>query len=603
MLILGISAFYHDSAACLLADGEIVAAAQEERFSRIKQDAGFPSAAIRYCLQEAGIELHEVDQVVFYEKPFLKFERLVETSVANAPFGIRFFLRYMPVWLKEKLFQKRFIINRLRAIDKQWRASGNLLFTTHHQAHAASAFFPSPFQEALVLSVDGVGEWTTTSIWKGEGNRLTLLKELQYPHSLGLLYSSFTYYLGFKVNSDEYKVMGLAPYGEPMYKELIFRELIDVKSDGSFRINMDYFDYGTGLKMINSRFCKLFGHPPRSAEAPITNFHMDVASSIQQVTSSIMHKIVHAASREYPLPICMAGGVALNCVINGELAAERHVRELWIQPAAGDAGGALGAAYAAYYTYFDRPRTIREGMDSMKGALLGPQYGADEVEAELKALGCVYSEYSDDEYCRIIATLISQGKVVGWFNGRMEYGPRALGSRSILADARNPDMQSLVNQKVKFRESFRPFAVAILESEVSTHYHIDRPSPYMLLVSRMRERFCKNTGAVKDAVGFDKLRVVRSQLPAVTHVDYSSRIQTVTNRDGLFFKLLDTFNAMTGCPAVLNTSFNTDGQPIVCSPSDAIRCFRSTDIDVLAMENRIVFKAPADVASPRKNVT
>ncbi|WP_353125158.1 carbamoyltransferase family protein [Parapedobacter pyrenivorans] len=598
MLILGISAFYHDSAACLLQDGEIVAAAQEERFSRIKHDAGFPEAAIRYCLQEAGVELHEVDHVVFYEKPFLKFERLLETSVVNAPFGMRFFLRYMPIWLKEKLFQKRFIINRLRDIDKRWRAGDNLLFTTHHQAHAASAFFPSRFRKALVLAVDGVGEWTTTSIWKGEDNRLTLLKELQYPHSLGLLYSAFTYYLGFKVNSDEYKLMGLAPYGKPRYQALILRELITVKPDGSFRINMDYFGYGTGMKMINTRFCRLFGQPPRSADEPITTFHMDIASSIQRVTSLVMHKIVHTASQAYQLPVvCLAGGVALNCVINGELIAQRSVEDLWIQPAAGDAGGALGAAYAVYHTYLNHPRKSHDGLDRMHGALLGPKYAADEVDAELKALGCQYKAYSDDEYCRIIADLISKGKVVGWFNGRMEYGPRALGARSILADARNTAMQSLVNLKVKFRESFRPFAVAMLESAVSTYYHLDRPSPYMLLVSRMKERFCYHAAGNADAIGFDKLRVVRSPLPAVTHVDYSSRIQTVTSRDGLFFKLLKTFDAMTGCPAILNTSFNTDGQPIVCSPRDAIQCFWSTDIDVLAIGNRIVMKTPDDTPS------
>lgn len=591
MYILGISAYFHDSAACLLCDDSIVAAAQEERFSRIKNDERFPVGAITYCLQQAGIRLSDVDYVVFYEKPFLKFERLIETYLAMAPAGLLSYLKAMPVWIREKIFMKRNITRALRAIDDTWAYNGeNLLFTEHHQSHAASAFFPSPFLDAHVLSVDGVGEWTTTSIWRGKGNRLELIKEIRFPHSAGLLYSAFTYYLGFKVNSDEYKVMGLAPYGQPKYADLILDKLIDLKPDGSFRLNMRYFNYCTGLTMTNDRFAGLFGHPARKKADDLLQFHMDMAASIQQVTAGIMLRLVSHIKVVYGARnICLSGGVALNCVINGKILEQYPSDGLWIQPAAGDAGAALGAAYAVYYQHLDNTRQVT-GEDKMENALLGPSYSQDEVAAVLTASSMRFTRYEDDAFYERIATYLDQGKVIGWFSGRMEFGPRALGARSIIADSRKPHMQSLVNSKIKFRESFRPFAPAVLEEQAANYFTLSQKSPYMLLVGAVRHQHRRETSAQQESFK-ERINQTRSAIPAVTHVDFSARIQTV-NAAGHpgFHQLLKQFYELTGCPVIVNTSFNVMDQPVVCSPRDALDCFLQTGLDILAIENFIVLK-------------
>lgn len=591
MYILGISAYFHDSAACLLRDDHIVAAAQEERFSRIKNDEQFPGCAIHYCLQEGGISLSEVDYVVFYEKPFLKFERLIETYIAMAPAGLLSYLRAMPAWIRDKIFLKRNIIRALRAIDDTWTyRNENLLFTEHHQSHAASAFFPSPFEEAYVLSVDGVGEWTTTSIWQGAGNSLELIREIRFPHSVGLLYSAFTYYLGFAVNSDEYKVMGLAPYGKPVYADCILENLVDLKEDGSFRLNMRYFNYCTGLTMTNKRFARLFGQPVRKKDDEITQFHMDIAASVQRVATDIMLRLVKHVKDSYgAVNICLAGGVALNCVINGQILNGYPSDGLWIQPAAGDAGGALGAAYAVYYQYLNNSRTV-QASDKMQAALLGPCYGQDEVAALLTARGIRFTRRDDSAYYHDLAGYLDQGKVIGWFSGRMEFGPRALGARSIIADSRKPHMQSLINRKIKFRESFRPFAPAVLEEEAHHYFNLRQKSPYMLLVATVLHR--QQPDVTDDGTDLtERVQQERPVLPAITHVDFSARVQTITaaGQPG-FYKLLNTFFKLTGCPVIVNTSFNVMNQPMVCSPEDALDCFLQTDLDVLAIENIIVLK-------------
>jgi carbamoyltransferase len=591
MYILGISAYFHDSAACLLCDDRIVAAAQEERFSRIKNDEQFPASAITYCLKAAGIRLSEVDHVVFYEKPFLKFERLIETYLAMAPAGLLSYLKAMPVWIREKIFMKRNIIRALRAIDDAWAYNGdNLLFTEHHQSHAASAFFPSPFLDAYVLSVDGVGEWTTTSIWRGYGNKLDLVKEIRFPHSAGLLYSSFTYYLGFKVNSDEYKVMGLAPYGQPKYTNLILDELIDLKPDGSFRLDMRYFNYCTGLTMTNDRFAALFGYPARKKEEELLQFHMDIAASIQTVTSEIMLRLVSHLKVVYGARnICLSGGVALNCVINGKILEQYPSDGLWIQPAAGDAGAALGAAYAVYYQHLDNNRRTT-AQDKMESALLGPSYTRDEVAAVLSARSMRFIRYEDEAFYKRIAMYLDQGKVIGWFNGRMEFGPRALGARSIIADSRKPGMQSLINGKIKFRESFRPFAPAVLEEQAANYFTLSQKSPYMLLVGSVRHQHRLETSAKQENFK-EHINQIRSSIPAVTHVDFTARIQTVNAADHPgFHRLLQQFYQLTGCPVIVNTSFNVMDQPVVCSPRDALDCFLQSELDVLAIENFIVLK-------------
>jgi carbamoyltransferase len=593
MYILGISAFYHDSAACLLSNETIVAAAQEERFTRIKNDQHFPVNAISFCLKQAGIELKEVDSIVFYEKPFTKFERIIETHIVFAPKGILSFWKSMPIWIKEKIFQKKEIIKKLKEIDSNWNYNGeNLLFTEHHHSHAASAFYPSPFDKAIILTLDGVGEWNTTTVAQGSGNSIEFLQEINYPHSIGLLYSAFTFYLGFKVNCDEYKVMGLAPYGTPRFVETIFSHLIDVKEDGSFRLNMDYFDYTRGLKMTNSKFNRLLGSKPREKGSELTAFHMDIACSVQKVTEEILLKIVNHLYTKYGNEnLCLAGGVALNCVVNGRILRESHFKNIWIQPAAGDAGGALGAAYEVYYSKYHQQRTINpDGTDKMNNALLGPSYGKDEIKAILFNKHLTYRELEDDQYLSVIATEISKGKIVGWFDGRMEYGPRALGSRSILGDPRNPEMQSVMNMKIKFRESFRPFAPAIMEEYAAEYFEKVLVSPYMLFVGFLKKEhrlpLDKN-----EITGLNKLRQIRSTVPAITHVDYSARIQTVNSKSNpLFYKLLKTFNELTGCPMLINTSFNVMDEPIVCTPEDAIACFLNSGIDILAIQGLIVEK-------------
>lgn len=591
MYILGISAFYHDSAACLIKDSEIIAATQEERFSRVKNDASFPFQSISFCLNFEGISLYEVDYVVFYEKPFLKFERLIETYLAFAPAGIVSFLRSIPLWIKEKLFQKKTIIKNLKQIDERYTGD-NLLFTEHHQAHAASAFFPSPFKEALILTVDGVGEWTTTSVAKGFENDIEVVKEIKFPHSIGLLYSTFTYYLGFKVNSDEYKVMGLAPYGEPKYADLIYTHLINIKEDGSFRLNLEYFGYCTGLKMTNKKFHKLFNAEPRQPGEEITTFHMDLASSIQKVTEEIMVKIAGNLYKEFKIKnLCLAGGVALNCVANGKILRETPFEKVWIQPAAGDAGCALGAAYWVYYKYLKNKRKESENeKDGMKGSLLGPSYTKSEVRKLLLEKDITFYELEADSLYETLAKEIAMGKVIGWFKGRMEYGPRALGARSIIGDSRNPKMQSLINQKIKFRESFRPFAPAILEEFVSDYFDLQIKSQYMLLVADILPKHRRTLSEEESKlIGFEKLKHVYSNFPAITHVDYSSRIQTVNKKENAdFYNLINAFYRLTGCPIIINTSFNIMDEPIVCSAEDALACFYKSGLDVLVIENLIV---------------
>ena len=597
MRIVGISAFYHDSAAALIEDGRITAAAQEERFSRKKHDAGFPALALGYCLDEAGIALEDVDFVAFYDKPFLKFERLIETYVAFAPKGFLSFRTAMPIWIKEKLFQKTLLRNELKkhAPDFDWES--RLLFTEHHQSHAASAFYPSPFEKALILTMDGVGEWATTSLGRGEGNRLEMMKEIHFPHSLGLLYSAFTYYTGFRVNSGEYKVMGLAPYGEPRFAQAIFDNLIDIKADGSFRLDLTYFDYCTGLRMTNDRFHNLFGGPPRDPESLLTQRDMDLAASIQEVTEEVVLRLGRAAAAETGYrELCLAGGVALNCVANGRLLRENCFDEIWVQPAAGDAGGALGAALAAYHHFQDQPRTTNGAMDSMRGALLGPHVAQDEIERRLTAAGARFTTLSDQAVIADTAEVLSDGHAVGWFQGRMEFGPRALGARSILGDPRRPEMQKTLNLRIKFRESFRPFAPSVLREDVADWFEIDSDSPYMLMVADVKKEHRREMTADENALfGIEKLNVPRSSIPAITHVDYSARIQTVhAESNPRYHALISAFKEKTGCPIIVNTSFNVRGEPIVCTPEDAFRCFMGTGIEILVVENCFLRKEDQD---------
>ena len=592
MRILGISAFYHDSAAALIEDGEIIAAAQEERFTRKKHDARFPAAAIAYCLEEKGIDLGGVDYVAFYDKPLLKFERLLDTYLAFAPRGFQSFRKAMPLWIKEKLFQKELLRKRLRQHANGFDWDKRLLFAEHHQSHAASAFYPSPFEEAVVLTMDGVGEWATTSIAIGRGRELDMVKEIHFPHSLGLLYSAFTYYAGFKVNSGEYKLMGLAPYGEPRYAQLIRDHLIDVKEDGSFRLDLSYFDYCTGLRMTSDKFHDLFGGPPRKPDEPLTQRHMDLAASVQRVLEETVLRLTRTLARETGIPnLCLAGGVALNCVANGKVLRDGSFQHLWIQPAAGDAGGALGAAYAVYHRLCERPR-LGNVQDLMQGGFLGPSYTQEEIERRLNAVGAQHHVLSESELIEAAVAAIVEGKAVGWFQGRMEFGPRALGARSILGDARSPQMQSLLNLKVKFRESFRPFAPSVLREDVSDWFELDADSPYMLIVADVLERRRRAMSEEEKALfGIDKLNVPRSEIPAVTHVDYSARIQTVHEETNpRYYALISTFKRLTGCPVIVNTSFNVRGEPLVCTPEDAFRCFMGTEIDVLAIGNCLLKK-------------
>jgi len=587
MLILGISAFYHDSAAALLRDGEIVAAAQEERFTRKKHDPGFPDNALKYCLDEAGIGLQDVDHVAFYDKPFLKFERLLETYVSFAPRGFESFRMAIPVWLREKLFLKDLLVKELRrhAPDQDWNS--RLRFSEHHLSHAASAFFPSPFEEAAVLTMDGVGEWATTSLAIGRGNTLEVLKEIHFPHSLGLLYSAFTYYTGFKVNSGEYKLMGLAPYGEPRYVEKIFDHLVDLKADGSFRLDQSYFNYCTGLTMTGPKFHELFGGPPRAANEALTQHHMDLAASIQAATEKIVLQLARSIRAETGMrTLCLAGGVALNCVANGKLLRDGQFDAIWIQPAAGDAGGALGAALAVHHIHLGQTRSA-DGSDKMRGSYLGPEFAQADIERRLTAAGARFQVLGDADLYQAGATALAEEKALGWFQGRMEFGPRALGGRSILGDARSPAMQSVLNLKVKYRESFRPFAPAVLREDLADWFELDGDSPYMLLVADVVEKRRRPiTEAEQKLFGIEKLNVPRSDIPAVTHVDYSARIQTVhAETNPRYHALIAAFKQQTGCPVIVNTSFNVRGEPIVCTPEDAFRCFMGTEIEALAVGN------------------
>ncbi len=595
MNILGISAYYHDSAACIVQSGLVVGAAQEERFSRKKHDARFPCNAIKFCLNEADVDLDALDLIVFYEKPFIKFERLLETYIAYSPQGFRSFLSAMPIWLKEKLYLKTVLKKELSIVGGcKKKELPKLLFSEHHQSHAASAFFPSPFEEAAVLCMDGVGEWATTTAWHGQGNRLNGIWQMDFPHSLGLLYSAFTYFAGFKVNSGEYKLMGLAPYGEPRYEKKIRDELIDIKPDGTFRLEMSFFDYATGLKMTNDKFADIFGRPRREPESPLTQQDMDIAASVQAVTEDIVLRIAHSLRDETDAKnLCLAGGVALNCVANGRLQRESSFQNLWIQPAAGDSGGALGCALAAWHQFAEGPRLTDGRSDKMRGTYLGPKFSEREVISSLDQVGAVYENLPDSTLFRYVAKLLDEGKVVGWFQGRMEFGPRALGGRSILADPRNPEMQSLVNLKIKYRESFRPFAPAVLEEYVSEYFEQQRESPYMLIVADIAEshRVPLDPG-MPTVSGIEQLKQARSSIPAVTHVDYSARIQTVhEDTNPRFHTLLKAFHHRTSCPVLVNTSFNVRGEPIVCSPSDAYRCFMRTEMDYLVLENCLLEKS------------
>ncbi len=593
--ILGISAFYHDSAAALVVDGNIVAAAQEERFTRRKHDHAFPVNAIEYCLQEAGIKPGNLDYVGFYDKPLLKFERLLETYLAVAPRGFRSFLQAMPLWLRQKLYLPREMNRGL-----QGEYGKRYVFTEHHESHAASAFFPSPFEEAAILTLDGVGEWATASFGVGRGNKITLTHEMRFPHSLGLLYSAFTYYCGFKVNSGEYKLMGLAPYGEPKYASLIREQLIDLKPDGSFRMDMRYFGYCQGLTMTSAAFDRLFGGPPRKPESQISRREMDLAASIQQVTEEIMLLAAeHVHRRTGQTKLVLAGGVALNCVGNGRILRDGPFDELWIQPASGDAGGALGVALFVWHQLLDKPRQAQSTRDTMHGSLLGPGFPNDQIEPFLRAQGARYRRLNDAELCDYVAELLAAENVVGWFRGRMEFGPRALGARSILGDARSPRMQSVMNLKIKFRESFRPFAPSVLEERASDYFELPpaHPSPYMLLVAPVRADRRIPADDARERFGIDKLNVARSEVPAVTHVDYSARVQTVdAERHGLYRRLLEAFAAKTGCPMIINTSFNVRGEPIVCTPEQAYRCFVNTGIDALVLENFVIEKEAGTAA-------
>jgi carbamoyltransferase len=594
--ILGISAYYHDSAAAVIRDGTVIAAAQEERFTRRKHDARFPAGAIRACLTAAGASLSELDAVVFYEKPFLKFERLLETYVSVAPRGFGQFRTAMPLWLRSKLFQKDLIIADLRAIDPSFR-SERLLFSEHHVSHAASAFYPSPHDRALILTLDGVGEWTTTSAALGQGERIDILRELHFPHSVGLLYSAFTYYAGFRVNSGEYKLMGLAPYGEPRFAQTILDELVDLKADGSFRLDQRWFNYTTGFTMVNRRFERLFGEPARPPEADLTQFHMDVAASVQAVTEEIVLRLTRSLAEETgERNLCLAGGVALNCVANSKILRDGHFRSVWVQPAAGDAGGAVGAALAAYHMEFGNARVVAAGLDGMSGALLGPAFEQDEIERRLLAAGARFDVLAENELLAATVGALAAGDAVGWFQGRMEFGPRALGARSILADPRDPAMQRTLNLRVKYRESFRPFAPAVPVEDAAEWFDHDGPSPYMLFVADVAQRRRRAPpGGEPPSFGIAKLAVARSEIPAVTHVDYSARLQTVhAETNPRFHALLERFKERTGCPVLVNTSFNVRGEPIVCSPEDAYRCFMGTEIETLVIGNCILRKNAQD---------
>jgi len=592
--ILGLSAYYHDSAAALVVDGEIIAAAQEERFSRKKHDPGFPINAVSYCLAEAGISLSDVDYVVFYDKPLVKFERLLETYLAYAPRGFRSFVAAMPIWLKDKLFLKTTLKRELAALGElKEKDLPQLLFSEHHEAHAASAFYPSPYDRAAVMCLDGVGEWATTSVWLGEGNKLTPQWEIDFPHSLGLLYSAFTYYTGFRVNSGEYKLMGLAPYGEPKYVDLILDHLIDLKPDGTYRLDMSYFNYATGLTMTGSKLDKLFGGPPRKPESDLTQKEMDIARSIQEVTEEVVLRLSRTVHKELGVDyLCLAGGVALNCVANGRILREGPFKDIWIQPAAGDAGGALGAALTVWHGYLEKPRQVNNKDDSMRGSYLGRRYTNDEIIAYLDSIDAPYSKLEDEVLMPKLAEVLDSEKVVGWFSGRMEFGPRALGGRSIIGDPRSPKMQSIMNLKIKYRESFRPFAPAVKAESVSDWFEIDRKSPYMLIVAPVKEDKRKPmTEEQEKLFGIEKLNIPRSELPAVTHVDYSARIQTIHQETNpRFHDLISQFESRTGCPVLINTSFNVRGEPIVSSPEDAYRCFMRTEMDYLVMENILLSK-------------
>jgi carbamoyltransferase len=594
MYILGISAFYHDSAACLIKDGDIIAAAQEERFTRKKHDHNFPVKAINYCLTSQNLKPEDLALVAFYDKPFLKFERILETYLTYAPLGFSSFIKAMPLWIKEKLWMKEYI-------KSQMGYTGKVIFPEHHESHAASAFFPSPFNDAAILTMDGVGEWTTTSCGSGSGNKIDLFSEIKFPHSLGLLYSAFTYYAGFKVNSGEYKVMGLAPYGEPKYASLIYDHIIDLKEDGSFRMNMDYFNYCAGLTMTNSKFHDLFGGPPRIPESKLTQKEMDIARSVQDVTEEIVFRLGRHIHKETGSKnLCLAGGVALNCVANGKLLKQGPFENIWIQPAAGDAGGALGAALVGWYSYFGNPRSADNINDSQKGSYLGPEFGDDEILSFLNSKALPYQKFNNGDLTSKVADLIASEKIIGWFNGRMEFGPRALGSRSIIGDSRSPKMQALMNIKIKFREGFRPFAPSVLEENVSDYFDLNTPSPYMLLVADVKkERQKQMTSDDEKLFGIDKLNILRSDIPAVTHIDYSARIQTVNKKTNpLYHKLISDFNDKFGYAVVVNTSFNVRGEPIVCTPADAYLCFMRTNIDYLVLGNYLLSK---DEQAPLKN--
>lgn len=596
MNILGVSAYYHDSAACLVRDGEIVAAAQEERFTRKKHDPGFPHRAIEYCLRAGGVQFRDVDRLVFYDKPLVKFERLLETYLAFAPTGLTSFLAAMPVWMKEKLLLKSLLKDEFatHASGMAKKDLPPLLFSEHHESHAASAFFPSPYQSAVVLCMDGVGEWATTSAWKGEGNRLIPLWDIPFPHSLGLLYSAFTYYTGFKVNSGEYKVMGLAPYGEPKYVKAIYDHLIDIKPDGTFRMNMEYFNYCTGLTMTGNKFDELFGGPPRKPESKLTQREMDLARSVQEVTEEVMLRLSRSLHQETGIEhMCLAGGVALNCVGNGRILREGPFKGLWIQPAAGDAGGALGAALSVWYQMENKPRRVDGKHDAMRGSYLGPSFSNEEIEVFLKSKNAPYVRLGERELYRKVADDLAQEKVVGWLQGRMEFGPRALGGRSILGDARSAKMQSVMNLKIKYRESFRPFAPSVLRERVADYFDLHSDSPYMLIVAPVQERRRRPmSSSQKGLWGIELLNVPRSDIPAVTHLDYSARVQTIHEETNpRYYNLLKAFEAQTSYAVLVNTSFNVRGEPIVCTPEDAYRCFMRTEMDVLVLENCVLYKA------------
>jgi len=594
--ILGISAFYHDSAAALIIDGEIIAAAQEERFTRKKHDPSYPVNAINYCLSEAGLSLAQVDHIAFYDKPFLKFERLLETYVALAPKGFQSFRMAMPVWLREKLFLKDMLIKEIKKADKNFN-SNKLMFGEHHFSHAASAFYASPFEEAVVLTLDGVGEWATTTVSIGKGHELDIVKEIHFPHSLGLLYSAFTYYIGFRVNSGEYKVMGLAPYGEPKYKDLILENLIDLKGDGSFRLNQSYFNYATGLTMVNQKFANLFGEPIRKPDTDkLTQFHMDIAASVQSVTEEVVLTMTKSLAKEYNIPnLCIAGGVALNCVANGKILRDKSFKDVWIQPASGDAGGALGGALAVWHKELNKPRKINPN-DAMQGSYLGPSYEQNSIERELSDCDAKFDSVTEDEMIEQTSNALADGKAVGWFQGRMEFGPRSLGSRSILGDPRSEKMQKTLNLKVKYRESFRPFAPSVLREDLTDWFELDYDSAYMLLVGDVRkDKRIKMTSEEESLFGIDKLNIKRSSIPAVTHVDYSARIQTVHKQTNpKYHALISKFKEKTGFSVVVNTSFNVRGEPIVCSPQDAFRCFMGTELDVLVIGNCVLRKEQQD---------